>query len=505
MTDNARTAPLELSADEFRRLGHRLVDRLADVLASLPSRPVTRHDTRASIRAVVGDGSLPDSGADASAILDETADVLAEHSLFNGHPRFMGYITSSAAPIGALGDLMASAFNPNVGAWILSPAASGIEAQTVRWVAELVGYPPSCGGLLVSGGNMANFVGFLAARASKAPWKIREQGLRGGPGRLTAYVSQATHTWIHKAADLFGHGTDAIRWIPVDAHQRMDVAALERQLVSDRAAGDVPFIVVGTAGTVEVGAVDPLRDISAVCRQHDVWFHVDGAYGAPAAVLPEAPEDLKSLALADSVAVDPHKWLYAALEAGCVLVRDPHTLVRTFSHRPDYYFFDRSQDDGPINYFEMGLQNSRGFRALRVWLALRQVGRQGYVQMIRDDVALARQLFELATATPELEAVTHNLSITTFRFVPRDLRSGGEHVETYLNTLNTALLERVEAGGEVFVSNAVVDGTFLLRACIVNFRTTPADIAAVPDIVVRVGRELDAAMRPEELRNRAPA
>jgi glutamate/tyrosine decarboxylase-like PLP-dependent enzyme len=505
MTDNARTAPLELSPDEFRRLGHRLVDRLADFLASLPSRPVTRNDSPSSIRAVIGNGPLPASGAAPAALLDEAVDVLVEHSLFNGHPRFMGYITSSAAPIGTLGDLLASAVNPNTGAWILSPAASSIEAQAVRWIAELVGYPSSCGGLLVSGGNMANFVGFLAARASRAPWKVRERGLRDGPGPLTAYVSKATHTWIHKAADLFGLGTDAIRWIPVDGRQRMDVTALERQLASDREQGNVPFIVVGTAGTVEVGAIDPLGDIAAVCRERGLWFHVDGAYGAPAAVLPEAPDDLKSLALADSVAIDPHKWLYAALEAGCVLVRDPHALVRTFSYRPDYYFFDGSDQEAPINYFEHGFQNSRGFRALRVWLALRHAGRDGYVQLIRDDVALARQLFDAVDSTPELEAVTHSLSITTFRFVPRDLAGRGEDAGAYLNDLNRALLERVQAGGELFVSNAVIDGTFLLRACIVNFRTTAADVAAVPGIVVRLGRELDATMRPDALRGFASA
>jgi glutamate/tyrosine decarboxylase-like PLP-dependent enzyme len=278
---------LDMPAAEFRAAGHALVDQIAGWLEKLADGPVTHDESPAMSAAHCGaERSLPDPAWPRASCSTRRRQLLFQHSLFNGHPRFFGYITSSPAPIGALGDLLASAVNQNVGAWRLSPMATEIEAQTVRWIAELIGFPTDCGGLLVSGGNMANFVCFLAARAAKAPG-TRAGGLRGGPGQLHVYGSAETHTWIQKAADLFGLGTDSIRWIPIDAEQRMDVAALERQIVTDRSNGGVPFLVVGTAGSVGTGVVDPLADIARVCRHHDVWFHVDGAYGALGARVPE--------------------------------------------------------------------------------------------------------------------------------------------------------------------------------------------------------------------------
>jgi glutamate/tyrosine decarboxylase-like PLP-dependent enzyme len=498
---DARTSPLEMSGETFRRLGHDLVDDIARFMDSLPVRPVTRNSSPSDIRGALNIGSLPQEGTEAGELLHYAAETLFEHSLFNGHPRFWGYITSSAAPIGALGDLLAASVNPNVGAWQLSPAATEIEAQVIRWIAELVGYPTDCGGILVSGGNMANFVGFLAGRREKTPWDVRTKGMAGDGRVLRSYVSQATHTWIQKAADLFGLGTDSIRWIPTDHSGRMDVRALEQQVVEDKQAGDVPFLVVGTAGSVGTGAVDPLRSIADVCKRFDLWFHVDGAYGAPAAVLPDAPDDLHALALADSIALDPHKWLYSPLEAGCTLVRNPEHLIKAFSFRPDYYLFDTDEDGSTRNMHEHGMQNSRGFRALKVWLGLRHVGRAGYVQMIGDDIALAQALHERVIEHDELEAVTLNLSISTFRFVPRDLvasRTAAD--EAYLDTLNRELVARLQAGGEAFISNAVVEGRFVLRACIVNFRTTLTDVHTLPKLVVRIGNELDKEMRPRHLR-----
>jgi glutamate/tyrosine decarboxylase-like PLP-dependent enzyme len=256
------------------------------------------------------------------------------------------------------------------------------------------------------------------------------------------------------------------------------------------------MLVVGTAGSVSTGAVDPIRELSDICRAHGLWLHVDGAYGAPAAVLPDAPDDLRALGLADSLAVDPHKWLYAPLEAGCVLVREPRHLSETFGYHPAYYRFETEGEEPPINYHELGLQNSRGFRALKVWLGLRQAGREGYVRMIGDDCRLAAALYAHVSRHPELEAATLSLSIATFRFVPRDLRAAGAKAEDYLNTLNETLLDRLKLGGEVFVTNAVLDDRFLLRACIVNFRTTDADVAAIPEMVARVGRAVDAELRP---------
>jgi aromatic-L-amino-acid decarboxylase len=492
----SRRTGLDMAPEEFRKLGHQLVDRIADHMARMPEGPVKPDDTRAVVRgALNAERSLPETGADAGALLESAATLLFDHSLFNGHPRFFGYITSSAAPIGALGDLLASAVNQNCGSWILSPMATEIEAQTVRWIAELIGFPlpPStsdvaeAGGLLVSGGNMANFVCFLAARTARSGWDVRRTGISGSHPRMVIYASAETHTWIQKAADLFGFGTDAIRWIPVDAEQRMNTSELRGHIEADRAAAHRPFLVVGTAGSVSTGAVDPLPEIAAICREQNLWFHVDGAYGALAATIPGASSDLRGLADADSVAVDPHKWLYAPLEAGCALVKRPEDLRNAFSYHPPYYRFGGEA----LNFVDYGPQNSRGFRALKVWLALQQIGRVGYVESMTEDMRLSRKLFDLLQKHAEFEALTQNLSITTFRYVPPALRSklGEPAAERLLNTLNEELLARVEHSGKAFFSNAVIGGKFALRACIVNFRTSDADIEAVPELVAELGRQ----------------
>jgi aromatic-L-amino-acid decarboxylase len=489
-----RVAPIEMSVEEFRQLGYRLVDRIGDLLATIRDRPVTPGEAPEQVRAALdASASLPEQGGDAAEIMDRAADLLIEHSLYNGHPKFMGYITSSPAPLGMLGDLLASAVNANAGGWILSPMASEIEAQTVRWIADLIGYPGQAG-LLVSGGNMANIVGCLAARTAKAGWDVRGQGLNHPSARkLRIYASAETHTWIQKAADILGLGTESTRWVETDSRQRISLKALRQALDRDIAAGDQPFMVVGTAGSVSTGVTDPLPELAELCKEYDLWFHVDGAYGGFAAAAPSAPDDLLGLSQADSIAIDPHKWLYSPLEAGCVLVRDPETLRQTFSYHPPYYYFGQEA----VNFVDFGPQNSRGFRALKVWLTLQQVGREGYARMIEDDINLAREMHRVVDEHPELEAVTHNLSITTFRYVPEDLkeRVGTLEAEAYLNELNEKILDRQEKGGEVFVSKAEIDGRFLLRACIVNFRTSMEDIQALPEIIARYGREAHAELK----------
>ena len=269
-------------------MGHRLVDDVAELLATMPDRRVAPGEMPTEVQELLGTNrALPEDGTDPEALLKETTNLLFDHSLFNGHPRFFGYITSSPAPIGILGDFLASAINPNTGGWMLSPLATEIERQSVAWIAELLGYPTDCGGLLVSGGNMANMVG---------------------------------------------------------------------RIHDDRAAGDQPFMVVGTGGSVSTGLVDPLPEIAALCREEDLWFHVDGAYGGFAAASPDAPDELRALSEADSVAVDPHKWLYAPLEAGCALVRNPDHLRDAFSYQAPYYHFGLEA----ISFVDYGPQNSRG-------------------------------------------------------------------------------------------------------------------------------------------------
>ncbi|MBS1802737.1 MAG: aspartate aminotransferase family protein [Acidobacteria bacterium] len=481
-----RRSPVAMPSEEFRSAGHKLVDRIADFLDSLPQRRVTPGESPSKVReALDANRALPESGTDADALLERAAELMFDHSLFNAHPRFWGYVTAGAAPIGMLGELLASAANPNCGAWLLSPMASEIEGQTIRWIAEMLRYPTDCGGLFVSGGNMANIVGFLAGRAAKGGAEIRTKGVDGR--RLRAYCSAETHTWIQKAADIAGLGTESVRWVGVDDDFRMDVEALRARIHEDVAAGDEPFLVVGNAGTVSTGAVDPLREIAAVCREFGLWFHVDGAYGALAAVAPEAAHLFAGMDGADSLAVDPHKWLYAPIEAGCTLVRDVAKLRDAFSYHPAYYHFGVEA----TNYFDLGPQNSRGFRALKVWLALQQVGREGYAQMIGDDMRLSRAMYESVAKHPELEAMTQGLSIATFRYVPAGYSGEAE----YLNKLNQELLTRLQQRGEAYLSNAVIGGKYALRACIVNFRTSLGDVESVAELVVRIGREVDGEIR----------
>ncbi len=494
-----RDAPLAMDGESFRRAGHQLVDLVAGFLDGLPARPVTRDESPEAVRALLGgECRLPEHGEPAETLLAQTASLLFDHSLFNGHPRFFGYITSSPAPIGILAELLAAAVNPNTGAWRLSPMASEIEAQTIRWIADLIGYPRDCGGLLVSGGNMANFVALIAARAARAGHDVRREGVTGSDARARVYASTEAHTWLQKATDMAGLGTDAIGWIPTDTSQRLDMRALREAIAVDLAAGVRPLMVVATAGTVSTGAVDPIAEVAAVCGEHQLWLHVDGAYGGFAAAVPGTPRDLQAISLADSVALDPHKWLYAPLEAGCLLVRDPEHLRAAFSYHPPYYHFGQAA----TNYLDCGPQNSRGFRALKVWLALRQAGRSGYVRMLADDIRLSERLHAAVAIHPDLEAATQSLSITTFRFVPEDLRaraSGESAVREYLDTLTRTLLDDIQRSGQAFVSNAIVDGVYLLRSCIVNLNTTEADIDALPGIVAALGHAADARLRPPAL------
>ncbi|HMN08754.1 MAG TPA: pyridoxal-dependent decarboxylase, partial [Gemmatimonadaceae bacterium] len=364
-----RHAPIEIPPERFRAAGYALVDRIADLLANMRDRPVTGGLSVSEIREVIGAGArVPEDGSDVEEILAHATDLLTRHSLYNGHPKFLGYITSAPAPIGMLADLLAAAVNPNVGAWTLSPVATEIEAQTIRWIAELLGYPSGCSGLLVSGGNVANFVGIYTALRAAFPRDADDRSAER-LARATIYASTETHTWIEKAIDMYGLSPDALRPIRVDAERRLVLDDLASALTADVREGRIPVAVVGSAGTVSTGAIDPLRGMAELCRQQEVWFHVDGAYGGFAAMLPSAPDDLRALALADSVAIDPHKWLYAPLEAGCALVRDPARHRAAYSYHPPYYHFGQEA----TNFVDFGPQNSRGFRALKVWMALRQV------------------------------------------------------------------------------------------------------------------------------------
>lgn len=483
-----RKTPIEISKEEFQKIGHQLVDQLAAFFDTIRERNVTPGETPRQLQQTIGKRSLPEEGTNAEELFSKTTELLFNHSLFNGHPKFMGYITSSPAPIGALADMLAASVNPNVGAQILSPIATEIEKQTVQWLAEFIGVSPTYGGILVSGGNMANFTAFLAARNAKAVVNIKEQGLAKARGQMLIYCSKTTHTWIEKAATLFGNGSISIRWIDTDSSRRMNNEQLEEMVQEDIAAGHQPFLVVGTAGDVSTGVVDDLAGIAIICKAYDLWFHIDGAYGIPAVVVPEVRSLFKGLEEADSIALDPHKWLYSPLEAGCTLVKDRKHLLDAFSSHPSYYNFTNNDDIPSQNFYEYGLQNSRGFRALKVWMSLQHVGSNDYAKMITEDVSLSKLMYKLAAEHPELEAVTQSLSITTLRYLPaeKDMASN----EEYLHKLNEAILNELQKDGEVFLSNALVNDKYCLRGCIVNFRTSEQDIHEIINIITKKGKQV---------------
>ena len=496
---NKRENSIEINKTEFQKIGYKLIDTISEFFEDISKKPVTTSKSPKELQNILGSLALPENGLPAGKLLSETSKLLIDHSLFNGHPKFFGFITSSAAPIGALADLLASSVNANVGGQILSPMATEIEKQTIRWLAEFIGVSPDYGGVLVSGGNMANFTAFLAARTAKAPKNIKEEGLSISKKQLITYCSKSTHTWIDKAAVLFGHGTNSIRWIPTDASNKMDNRILEQTIKDDLKNGHQPFLVVGTAGDVSTGVVDNLEAIAGICKTHDLWFHIDGAYGIPAAIIPELKALFKGIKEADSIALDPHKWLYSPLEAGCTLVKNPKHLLDTYSSHPEYYNFSLTEEGGSLNYFEYGLQNSRGFRALKVWLALQQIGSNGYVKLIREDIELSKYFYELAGKHSELEPITQNLSIATFRYIPENIEESVEKGEAYLNTLNEALLEDLQKGGELFLSNAIVVNKYCLRTCIVNFRTMKKDIEECIEIIVKVGRKTHEKLQSQLL------
>ena len=349
---------------------------------------------------------------------------------------------------------------------------------------------------------MANFIALKVARDHVAGWDIRAEGLAAGPP-LAMYMSTETHAVSSRAADMLGLGTDAVRQIPVDERFRVRLDRLREAIARDRADGVRPFAVVGSAGTVATGAVDPLEELAQLCRDEGIWFHVDAAYGGPAAFTDDLRPLFAGIERADSIAFDPHKWMYTPHSGGCVLVRDLQLLVDSFSIQATYVRQDKERTGRGIDATQLGPQFSRGFSALKIWVSLLAHGRQAYVRRISHDAELARYLGARVQERPDFElACPVGLSICCFRYVPADLPSSQE-AETYLNLLNERLMTDVQQDGRAFTSNAVLGDRYVLRACIVNFRTEAEDLDAVLDVTAEIGARLDAELRPASLKEGA--
>lgn len=495
-----RIAPAHIDSDQFRVLGHALVDRISVFLSALPGEPIKSEHAAARITALLEEAIFPEQGSAAEQVLSEASDLLCQHAMSTSHPRFWAYIMGASSPMAILADFLAAAISAPMTSYATSALTVAMEAQTIQWMAQLVGYPAGCGGLFLSGGSIANLVALRLALFVKAGFDVRTEGLSSAAaGALCFYASSDAHSSIVAAAQICGLGTRALHEIALDAHGRMDTASLRRQINIDKAAGYKPFMVIAIAGTTTLGVVDPLPEIADICRSEDLWFHVDGAYGGFAALSPQAPSDILGLREADSLTIDPHKWLYMPADVGCFLTRDPKLLFATFQQGAPYYADNDEQAllGGPqvMQFRDLGPQTTRGFRALKVRLGLQFVGREGYQRMITDDILLARRLYEIAQGQPGLEALSHHLSITTFRYVPSDLTATKVDQESYLNALNQEILQCLHSRGVAYPSHTSLGNQFALRLCIVNYNTTLADIEALARLVLEIGTEIDRERR----------
>jgi glutamate/tyrosine decarboxylase-like PLP-dependent enzyme len=475
---------IDMTRDEFRRLGYRAIDLLADHLASLSSSPC-RSPVPADVQHALMRQRLPEDPSEPDALLDYVASTIFRYPMGNGSPRFFGWVNSPPAPAGVLAELLAAGLNPSVAGG--DHAATYLEHAVLIWMREIVGVPSWRGGILTSGGSVANLIGLAVMRHVKSAGDVRAHGLSVAGPALVVYTSTEGHSCIQKAVELLGIGYANLRRVPVTSQWRMDVPALTEQIVQDRAAGLMPACVAATVGTVNTGAIDPLFEIADVCKAHNLWFHVDAAYGGPAALLPELSALYRGIEKADSLAVDPHKWMYVPVECGCALVRDAAAMRDTFSLVPPYL-----RDETSLPWFsEFGIQQSRGFRALKLWFLLKQIGLNGYRLSIARDIRLAGTLRQRLHESPDFEIVASGpLSITCFRYCPEALVGN----EAALNRLNRRLLDLVQTGGEVFLTGTELAGRFVLRACIVNFRTAEQDL----DVLVGTIRLAGQRLRTEE-------
>ena len=472
--------------DEISSAATRLV---FEYLTTIAERPV-RAENHAGKATSAINTELSAEGLPLAQLITDCRTIF-DLSRHNGHPRFFGYVASPSTPIGAYGDLIASALNANITCWRSGPAGTELERMVVRWLGALINYDAHANGLLTSGGSMANMIALLVAGRRKTGAEVSRQGLWNSGPPLTVYASEEVHLSIAKAADILGFGRSHVRIISCDDRQRIRTDLLRQKIEADLREGLRPFCVVGTAGTVNTGAVDPLGELANIAREFDLWFHVDGAYGAPG-VLDERKKQLfAGLERADSVSLDPHKWLYVPVDAGCLLFRDEATARAAFNTEDaDYIKTHGYTDEEAFAFWDYGVELSRRFRALKVWLTLQYYGTRRIAEAISDDISLAAYLGELVSKAEDFELLAPvELSICCFRYVP----PGAKLSDAELNRLNERVMERVQKDGRAYLSNATVKGRFALRACITNFRTTKADI----DETVAVIREMGANAHDE--------
>ena len=449
---------LDPDAETMRRIGYALIDRLVDHHVSLSEQPVARRGTRAEFERLV-DESLPDSSSSLEDCLEFFFQRVVPDMTLVNHPRFHAYIPCPSSFAGALGAMLAAGTNPFAGSWLGGATVCALELTALRWIKELLGYPASSGGIFTSGGSLANLIGLAAART------------RGGSealGRGVIYVSPEGHASVRKAAGVLGFPRSALRTVPTDDRHAMNLAQLAEHVAHDRALGMIPLLVAANAGTTNSGAVDPLPQIADLCAAENLWLHVDAAYGGFATITPRGKDLLKGMDRADSLTLDPHKWLYCPMGIGCALVRDADLLHRTFSAEGDY-LADLPRDE--VNFLNYGPELSRPARVLAVWMVLRSVGRAELAAQIDQDMQLARLAAQLLRQDQRLKVDEPVLSIVTFGHRPRP-----QETESQRSARDMALMEATLASGELMLSTTTLGGRTALRMVVMNHRTSAADV-----------------------------
>ncbi|HEV2698990.1 MAG TPA: pyridoxal-dependent decarboxylase [Terriglobales bacterium] len=473
--------PLELSPNQVRDLADDVLNLVTEYLSTLHQRAVFPSTSGAETERLFA-GEVPENGM-GDASLDALAGVIAHSRAQNG--RFFGYVQGSADPVAALGDFVTSVLNQNMTAWRSAPAGVTIERTVVRWLAEAVG----CGGFsgtLTGGGSAANLMALAMARESKTP--ANDRGMFGGEVSVI-YASEQVHMSIPKAVAMLGIGRENIHYVPCDEAYRMLPSELNRAIATDKAQGRKPIAVVASAGTVNTGSIDPLTQIAAIARAHDLWLHIDGAYGALAALA--VPEKFHGIAEADSLSLDPHKWLFQPLDCGFLLYRDAEIARKTFAYTGAYAKQLSSDPVEGFAFFEESMELSRRFRALKLWLSLRYHGLQAFRAAIRMNLDQAQRLATAIKARHELELCGPvELSAVCFRHIISD-----DATEEARNDFNLKLLKKLVSRGRVYLSNAELNGRFCLRACIVNHLTTSEDIdTVIPQVLAAASEELASRM-----------
>jgi len=481
---------LDPSPEEIRQWGNEAINTMANYLGSIRDRPLYPRTSSRQIREKL-DYALPEEGSEFNHLLD-TFRKIVEESRRNAHPRMFGYVQAPGSAVAAIADLLASTLNANLTAWRSAPAAVELERLTIDWIKELLGVGREAAGLFVSGGSIANLSALAAARRAKAPIDFADEGAQSLRQKMCVYVSEETHHSIEKAAGLLGIGRESVRKIAVDRDFKIRIDQLVAKIDEDLKAGHLPFCVVANAGTVVTGAFDPLEEVAAVAERFRLWLHVDAAYGGFAALAPSRRHLFAAIDRADSIALDPHKWLYLPVDCGCVLYRDPETARGTFAHQADYTRVIAQEEGEAFAFWDYGPELSRRFRALKVWMILKGAGIRSLGEAIEKDLACARHFERLVQMSEDFEMLAPvELSIFCFRYVPTELKkkhatADAARIDADLDALNERLLVELQRDGSSYLSNARIDGRFALRGCVMNFRTTLRDMEILLDDLRRV-------------------